>query len=267
MISNTDLYVERASWVHGIDPRVKLIYVILGIVTILLFQNVFVILLGLLVAHLVIFIAQVPGDRVVWVWRRMIPLNILIPLLITLFHPEGAVLLEIGFLRLTWMALLRGVALALRLDCIAFIVFSWVFTTDQTKIVRSLVKLGLPYNAGLVLAISLRYIPMFYGLFSTVSEAQQARALNLAQGRLPTRLKKYIPILVAMMISALRTSDKLARALESRALGAEGVRRTVYRDIACRPVDYILLGMLVLAFAVILYLRLVLGVGANLIAL
>jgi energy-coupling factor transport system permease protein len=195
----------------------------------------------------------------------MIPINILIPVLFVIFYPEGPVLFEFLFLKITPLAAVRGLTLVLRLDAIAFLVFSWMFTTDQAKIVRSFVKLGLPYNGGLVLALSLRYIPTFYGLYATVSEAQQARALDLSKGSFLQRLRQYLPILVAMIISALRTADKLGQALESRALGYTGARRTCYRDISFRLVDYAYLGVILLAFAAILYARFGLGAGLELV--
>jgi energy-coupling factor transport system permease protein len=247
------------------DPRVKVIYVTLGIVSILLFKNVFVILLALVLAHLLILSAGIPKDSVLWVWKRMIPINILIPVLFVIFYPEGPILFEFSLLKITPLALVRGLTLVLRLDAIAFLVFSWMFTTDQAKIVRSFVKLGLPYNGGLVLALSLRYIPTFYGLYATVSEAQQARALDLNRGSLVQRLRQYLPILVAMIISALRTADKLGQALESRALGYAGARRTCYRDISFRPADYVYLGVILVTFAAVLYARFGLGAGLDLI--
>lgn len=267
MTFSADLYVERNSWIHRMDPRVKVIYVGLGVVAVLLFKNIFVILLALLLSHAPILSAGIPKDRITRVWKRMLPINILIPSLFILFYPEGPILFQLLFLKFTLLAILRGVALALRLDAIAFIVFLWMFTTDQTKIVRSFVRLGLPFNAGLVLAISLRYIPTFYGLFTTVSEAQQARALNLSRGNFFQRLRQYIPILVAMIISALRTADKLAKALESRALGVKGVKRTCLREIAFRPVDYVYLTAVLLGFVAAIYLRFQMGVGTDLVNL
>jgi energy-coupling factor transport system permease protein len=264
---SADLYVERDSWLHRMDPRVKVLYVTLGIVAILLFRNVMVILLALLLTQLLILSARIPKDKVGWVWKRMIPINILIPVLFVIFYPEGPVLFEFLFVRITPLAAVRGLALVLRLDAIAFLVFSWMFTTDQTKIVRGFVRLGLPYNGGLVLALSLRYIPTFYGLYATVSEAQQARALDLGRGSFFQRLRQYLPILVAMIISALRTADKLSQALESRALGYGGARRTCYHDIAFRPVDYAYLGVILLAFAGALYVRFGLGAGSDLVNL
>ena len=265
MAAVADLYVERSSWVHRADPRVKFLFVAVAIASVLLFTNVFVTALVLLVAHILIFSAQVPFRRVRWVWQRMLPINIIIFVLILLFYPEGPEFFRLGFLRLTGLAAIRGVALALRLDAIALIVFSWIFTTDQTRMVRSFVKLGLPYEAGLVLALSLRYIPMFYSTFESISSAQQARALELREGSIVQRLRNYMPILVAMMISALRTSEKLGRALESRALGAQGIRRTVYRDIQFQRVDYLYLAVLTVFFGAVLVLRFVLGIGGELV--
>jgi len=155
---SADVYVERDSWLHKMDPRIKVIYVVLGIVAILLFKNIFAVLFALILNQLLILSARVPKENIRWVWKRMIPINILIPTLFVIFYPEGPVLFEFLFFKFTPLALARGLALAFRLDAIAFLVFMWMFTTDQTKIIRSFVKLGLPYNGGLVLAISLRYI-------------------------------------------------------------------------------------------------------------
>jgi energy-coupling factor transport system permease protein len=264
MSFSADIYVERDSWLHRMDPRIKVLYVTLGIVAILLFKSVFVILLALILTQLLILSARVPKDNLVWVWRRMIPINILIPVLFVLFYPEGPAMLEFWIIKITPLAFIRGLALALRLDAIAFLVFSWMFTTDQTRIVRSFVKLGLPYNGGLVIAISLRYIPTFYGTYTTIAEAQQARGLDLRRGNLLQRLRQYMPILVAMIISALRTADKLAKALESRALGFAGAKRTCYRDIAFRPVDYVYLGLILAAFLGVLFARFGLDAGVDL---
>jgi len=259
-----DLYVQRRSWLHAVDPRVKLAFVFLGTVLMLAFKNLFIMLLSLAITHLIISSAGVPGHKVRWVWKTMLPINIMIPLLWVIFYPEGpTVLFQFWFLKVTALSFLRGIALALRLDAIAFICFTWLFTTDQTSLVRSLVKLGLPFEWGLVLAIGLRYIPTFYGLYTVVSEAQQARALDLTRGSFFTRVRSYLPILVAMLISALRTSEQLARAMESRALGLPGVQRTCLRDIRFRPADYAYTALLIALFSALLTLRFQFGLGTH----
>ena len=128
---------------------------------------------------------------------------------------------------------------------------------------RSLVKLGLPYEWGLVLALGLRYIPTFYGLFGVVTDAQQSRGLDLREGGWLARLRAYLPILVAMIISALRTAENLGLALEARALGLPGVRRTAFRQVAFRPVDYAYLAVVLTLFAALAFLRWRHGLGAH----
>lgn len=259
-----DLYVTRRSWLHHVDPRVKLAFVVLGTVELLLFKNVWMMLAALVLLHALLLSASIPRDRMVWVWRAMLPLNILIPVLWVVFYPEGElVLFQFWFIRVTTLNVVRGVALALRLDAIAFLWFSWLFTTSQATLVRSLVKLGLPYEWGLVLALGLRYIPTFYGLFDMVADAQQSRGLDLSEGRWLARLRAYLPILIAMMISVLRTSEKLGMALESRALGLPGVQRTAFREVAFRSLDYVYLVLVVTLFVILALLRWQCGFGAH----
>jgi len=254
-----DLYVERPGWAHRVDPRVKILFVLVGVISMILFSNLFFMLAALITIQLLIGSARVPRDRFAWVWKTMLPINFLIPLLWTIFYPEGEILFQFWILKFTPLALVRGLGVAARLDSIAFVCFLWLFTTDQTSIVRSLVKIGMPFEWGLVLAISLRYVPTFYGLYVVVSEAQQARALDLTKGNFFQKLKSYMPILVAMIISALRTADKLARALESRALGVEGVERTYLHDIRFSRQDYVFSAVLLFIFCVAIVLY-VLGV-------
>ena len=259
-----DLYVTRSSWLHRADPRVKLAFVVLGTVALLLFKNLWVMLATLVALHGLLLSAQVPHDRIAWVWRAMLPLNILISVLWVVFYPEGEpVLFRFWFIRVTALSVVRGVALALRLDAIAFLWFSWLFATDQTSLVRSLVKLGLPYEWGLVLALSLRYIPTFFGLFGVVTDAQQSRGLDLSQGQWLARLRAYLPILVAMIISALRTAEKLGMALEARALGLPGVQRTAFREIVFRSLDYVCLAAVVALFVTLTLLRWQYGFGVH----
>ena len=89
----------------------------------------------------------------------------------------------------------------------------------------------------MTLALALRYLPVFSGLFAQVRDAQAARGLNLEERRFWQRLRAYRPVLVAMVILALRQSEQLGWALEARALGAQGVRRTVFHPLRLRRTD------------------------------
>ena len=257
-----DLYIERESWLHRLDPRVKLLSVVLGTALLLVFNNLFIMIGALLLLHGIILSARIPRSRIQWVWQMMLPITVLIPCLWLIFYHEGGrLLLSFWFIRVSTLNIFQGLTVALRVDALAFVFFVWLFSTDQATLVRSLVKLGLPYEWGLVLAIALRYLPTFFGVFTMISEAQQARALDLTRGSLLKRLRAYMPILVAMIITALRTSENLARALEARAFGAGVSRRTYLRDLRFRPADYWVAAGLLLAAAALLWARFALGLG------
>lgn len=251
-----DLYVERRSWLHRLDARVKLLFVVVASALLLLHNNLWVMAAALAGAHAILLSAHIPRSRIGWVWRMMLPITLLIPLLWLVFYDNGGrTLVEFWFIRITTLDIVRGLTVALRVDALAFVFFIWLFSTDQATLVRSLVRLGLPYEWGLIIAIALRYLPTFYGVFAMIAEAQQARALDLSKGGPIKRARAYLPILVAMIITALRTTENLARALQARGFGAH-TRRTCFRDIHARPLDIAIAAGLVLAAAAMVWAKL-----------
>ncbi|MFQ5593909.1 MAG: energy-coupling factor transporter transmembrane component T family protein [Anaerolineae bacterium] len=258
-----DLFVPRQSWLHNLDPRTKLAFVVTTSVLLLSFQHLAFPLVYLIAVHGIILSAHVPLVRLRWVWQRMLPISVLIFLLWPLFDPHGhLVLLQIWRFRITVESVLRGLATALRVDALAFAFFVLLFSTDQARLVRGLVKLGLPYTWGLTLAIALRYVPTFQGIYVNVTEAQQARGWIVGQGSFVSRLRSYLPVLVAVIIIALRTTDHLAMALAARGLGA-GPRRTTYQDVHFSRTDGLFLAGLVVLTAFLFAVRWVYGWGAT----
>jgi energy-coupling factor transport system permease protein len=227
-----DLYIPGDGLLHRLDPRVKLLLAVEMVALLFLFTHIVTAMAILTAIHILLLGAGVSVRRLVATWRMMLPLTLLIPPLWLIFQPgSGAAFLVLGPLRLTWDALLRGTTVALRLDALAFAMLVWLFTTDQANMVQGLAALGLPYTWSLTLTLALRYIPTIAELYQQVVDAQRARGLDLESGPLWRRLRVRQPILVAVLVSALRVSQALAWSLETRGLGAPGVRRTQFRSL------------------------------------
>jgi len=251
-----DLYVARSSWLHRLDPRTKLGFV--GVSFALLFLSSHLALLAayLVAVHLLLWAARIPSDRIRWLWRQMWPLTLLILLLWPLFYPLGQpVLWAFWRVRITLPSLLQGLAAALRVDGLAFAVFVLLVSTDQARLVQGLVRLRMPFEWGLILAIALRYLPLLYSVYGTITDAQRARGWTAEQGSLPTRLRAYVPTLVALVIAALRLSDTLTLALAARGF-RPGHRRTTYRSLHLRRTDWWCLAGLGLILVATIGLRL-----------
>lgn len=257
MPAEFDAYVRRPTWVHALDPRVKLVFVAEAFLLTFVWPSFCVSLAVAALCLALLSSAQVGWSRVGRFLRGLAPLLAFIFVLTALFGAgSGPAWFSLGPVRVTAAATLQGGVLVSRLLALGLIFFLWLSATDQREMVSGFTALGLPYAWGLTVALALRYLPILAGLFQQVSEAQQARGLDLAQRGFPARLRAYRPVLVAVVIGALRHGERLGWALESRALAVPGVRRTVYRPLKLKGLDWVVLAVL----AVTLALPLIFGV-------
>ena len=204
-----------------------------------------------------------------WKYVILAVIIVFIVVLWPIFDPSGThVLWQWGWLKLTRENLVMAAVMGLRIPALGFACFLTLFTTSQTKLIRGLTSLGMPYKAGLTLATALRYIPVFFSIFQSVSAAQRARGLDLngkkdATGkkrnvfvRLVDRFKSYLPIIIAVLIRAYKMSQSVGWAMESRGLNLQGVRRTYRIQLKMRLSDWIILAVTVAATAGSIWLML-----------
>ncbi|MGE5601659.1 MAG: energy-coupling factor transporter transmembrane component T family protein [Nitrososphaerales archaeon] len=241
MSSSFDVYVRRNTWLYCLDPRVKLAFVFVASTIVFLWPST-VVALGVSAASLaLLLLADVPRKLILSFLRGIAFLLLLVLVLTTLFTGGGATTwFAVGPLHVTAEGFLWAALLTSRLLALSLAFFFWLSTTDQGEMTRGFVALGLPYDWGLMIALALRYLPILAGLFEQVREAQEARGLDLAQRGLGARLQAYRPILIAVVIGALRHGERLGWALEARALGG-GTQRTVFRPLRLRQNDVLAL--------------------------
>ena len=231
-----DLYAPGRSWLHRLDPRVKLWLMVLGIggaFGLRAWWQQALLLLGLLG---VLRSASLTWQKLGWLWRQMRWLLIFILLLQPLFTPSGTLWVAVGPLRLTVGGIQRALLLALRALNLAYVASGLLFTTEQRALVRALVRLGVPHTWGLTLSLTLRFLPALGDLFSKVREAQAARGW-VAEGNIFRRTREYLPVLIAVIIGTLRMGDQLTLALAARGLGS-AQQRTTWRDLKMRSADW-----------------------------
>lgn len=111
-------------------------------------------------------------------------------------------------------------------------------TTSPDELSLALVKLKLPHDLALELSMSMRFVPTLAREAQIIIEAQRARGLNLKSGFL-RRVKNVTPILIPLVVSAMRRCERVAEAMESRCFGASKSRTWLFelrlrrRDYAC----------------------------------
>ena len=150
-------------------------------------------------------------------------------LLIYLFSPEHGVevygsrtlLLEgIGRYTITAEQLFYHLNVVLKYTCTIPIVLLFVCTTDPSEFAASLNRIGVNYRISYSVALALRYIPDIQREYQDISQAQQARGLELSK-KAPffQRLRSISKILIPLILSSLERIDTISNAMELRGFG------------------------------------------------
>lgn len=244
-----NLYIERDSLLHRLDPRVKIISSLLGILTMILFNSPYLLfILFALLSLSLKSLGKISFKEQIKMLKPLTPL-ILITIVIWPFILEPRT-----------FGLFIGLGYALRLASMAMITFGLLMTTTQRELILGFIKLKMPYEIGLTLTIALRYIPTLFNLAQTIIDAQRSRGLELEKGSFFSRIKNTVPILIPLIIASIKTAHELSIALESRAFGANKKRTFLY-TIEMKRKDYIALTVVLLLFGLALYARYQLGIG------
>lgn len=113
----------------------------------------------------------------------------------------------------------KGLVMGLRLTTMLAMGLLFLASTRVEEITAGLRRLGVPFMGAFSLTLVFRLMPLFTVSAATVVQAQRCRGLEVRHGHLLARLRSYLPLLVPLVLSSLRTADALAAALEARGLG------------------------------------------------
>ena len=254
-------YFPGNSVVHKMDPRTKLMMLVLYIVA--LFVAVSWISYGVMLAFLVICIAisQIPVKSI---FRGMKPLMMILifTAVLNIFFTEGeTVLVEFWTLKITLEGLVRAFFMMIRILMLITGTFLLTYTTSPIALTDGLESLLGPlkvikvpvHELSMMMCIALRFIPTLIEETDKIMSAQKARGADFETGSLMQRVKALVPILVPLFISAFRRADELATAMECRCYhGGEG--RTKMKLLRYMRRDYCTYGVGILLVAGIITL-------------
>ncbi|MGA9388213.1 MAG: energy-coupling factor transporter transmembrane component T, partial [Candidatus Bathyarchaeia archaeon] len=113
----------------------------------------------------------------------------------------------------------------------------------------------VPYELVFAFTTAVRFVPVLAEEAQTIMDAQKARGLELERGNFLKRIRNYIPILIPLIVSAIRRSLELAEAMESRAWGATKKRTNLYA-LRMHRGDFTLLAVTAGIIAAAIYVRL-----------
>jgi energy-coupling factor transport system permease protein len=257
---NIFLYLDRGTWIHRLDPRTKMIGVLIVFSICLCFNHpLYMAAISLGLTLVAVSAKALPNF---WRLRYILILLFLFSAAMWPFFVKGpAPLWSLGCFQVSRESILYGIAMGLRLATFVGTGLIFLSTTRNEELTNGLIRLGCPYPIAFALSTALRLVPTFAGAGATIIQAQVSRGLDLESGNIFSRVGKFIPQAVPLFIYAIRHTNLLAMALESKGFSPES-KRTMYYEPRMGAIDYIVLFALVVLLAMLLYIRLGLHLGA-----
>lgn len=246
-------YYQAESFVHKMDPRVKILLLIAYIVMVFVaktFLGLFATLAFLLVT---VVASRVPIGSVLRSIKAIIFLVVFTAILNICFYSPKA-----GDTHLFWVVYTEGLISAgfLALRLVALVMGSAVLTLTTTPVsltdgIESLLKpltiVKFPvHDLALIMSIALRSIPTLANETERIINAQKARGAEFDSGNIIKKVKALIPVLIPLLISAFRRGDELGDAMDARCYSGSKIR-TKYKKLTLGFRD--LIGSLAVAVA------------------
>jgi len=238
-------YIPKDSFIHSLDPRCKLLCLLLISVEVILVNNNLYYILPFLIIFYGILASRVKISTYLKGLKSILFL-LIFAAAIQLFCEgvNGAIFI---FLRLSLILLAAEV---------------FTFTTSPTQIARSMEFLlrifGFSRKSAqefsIIMMIAIRFAPIMMEEAQRITKAQIARGAPINSGKLFQRMKALTAIIVPLMVSAIRKAEELSLAMEARRY-RPGIKRTNYKRNKWRTSDTLIISVVVSSLIALVLLR------------
>lgn len=247
-------YYPVDSFVHRLDPRTKLLVILIGMTSLLLGHQLYGLFLLAVLIVIAIYVSHIPSRLI---FRNLRPFLwlFLITVFIHILFSDGATILKIPLIHLeiTREGLINGTSYSIRLALLIVFAALLTLTTSPIELTDAIElmlhpfkRLGMPtHELTMMMTLSLRFIPTLMMEADKLRKAQISRGVSF-EGSIMRRLKNIIPLILPLFMSVFRRADELALAMDARCYtGGNG--RTRYKELAFNKSDYfVLIGSIIM---------------------
>ena len=239
-------YFPGNSVIHRLDPRTKLLFLIVYIVA--LFTAVNWVSYGVMLVFLVLCVAisTIPLKSILMGMKPLVVILLFTAVLNVFFTNGQTVLWQWKRLVITQEGLVRALFMSARILMLITGTFLLTYTTSPIALTDGIESLLNPlkvirfpvHELAMMMSIALRFVPTLIEETDKIISAQKARGADFESGNLFRRVKALVPILVPLFISAFRRADDLATAMECRCYHG-GTGRTKMKLLRYKRRDYL----------------------------
>ena len=257
-------YYPQNSIIHKLDPRLKLVLLIAYIVFVFIAFNFASILLLSVFLLLIIAFSKIPIIDYLKSIKVILPIIIFTSILNAVYVTEGTLLLSFWIINIYDQGIYKAIFMSLRILILVLSSSVLSYTTTPTELTDAIESLLSPlkyiglanavHSLAMMMTIALRFIPTLIEETDKIMSSQKARGASLESGGLIKKVKALMPVLIPLLISAIRRAYELAEAMESRCYnGGEG--RIRMKQLRLQKIDYIALLIFILTLGCVVLLN------------
>ena len=245
-------FIDTGSFIHRLDPRIKIVVMWLFIVFSFLVEMPGL-LLSLPLMFIIHRIAGIPFGYILEGSRIFLIFLVVIGVFQVLFY-RGAftaenVYWEWWILSITGEGILFAIMIGLRVVLLYYVITMLMLITSLVDLTDGLELMFLPLQRfrvpvnelTLVSVIAIKFVPIFIGELERLARAQTARGVPFEEGGLIARARRIGRLLIPIFLSGFRRADVLTMAMDTRSYQG-GAGRTKLRRMQARNADWITLG-------------------------
>jgi energy-coupling factor transport system permease protein len=203
------------------DPRAKFIYVCVLFAVAVMFSQLIPLLILFFVQMPLVFVARVQKE-----WLRSMKGSAMFAIIIFVMNILS--LYFYGSYESLSAVVERSLALTVRFMVLIESFSIFFLTTSPDLLGLALEQSRVPYELCFAFTTAVRFVPVLAEEAQSIMDAQKARGLELEGGNFVKKIRNYIPILIPLIVNAIRRSLELAETMESRAWGATKNRTNLY---------------------------------------
>ena len=244
-------YVPYDSFIHRMDPRNKIFCLIALMVAVFISYSTWELtfIVGGLLALFVIVLLIVSHISFKQLFGSLKPLWFMIIILLVincLIPPRGEspIAFSIGSFNVYWNSIFQSLKIILRLVLMISLSMILTATTKPLDLTYALEWYLTPlkiikfpaHEVAMTISIALRFIPTILTEVERIMKAQSSRGVDFKHGKISTKMKAIISLIIPLFISAFQRSEELADAMEARGYDPKQ-KRTRYHKLSFHILD------------------------------
>lgn len=263
-------YFATDSVVHRMDPRAKFLLLIYLIVIIFVAGNIPSLIGAIVLTVLLMLLSGIPLKMYFKSIKMIIPIVIFTAILNVFYSSTGVLLCEFWVFKIYSGGLLRAGFMSARVLLLILASSALTYTTTPNDLTDAIERLLSPlkfiglgtavHTMSMMMTIALRFIPTLIEETDKIMSAQKARGADLDSGGIVKKIKALLPILIPLLISAVRRAYELAEAMECRCYNG-GVGRTRMKQLHLKLRDYVAFALFTIFLAYVILANIFLKFG------